>query len=95
MKNNTKVNVHQEDISKKNHLQDGKSSINRKCLISNNIVATKTCNDSQSVGKRKDNKQIFTVGDSIIEHLNGYAIGGKTGNCNVYVRPSHGAKVRS
>ena len=29
-----------------------------------------------------------------IKHLNGYVIGGKTGNCNVYVRPSHGAKVR-
>ena len=23
-----------------------------------------------------------------------YVIGGKAGNCNVYVRPSHGAKVR-
>ena len=23
----------------------------------------------------------------------GYVIGGKTGNCNVYVRPSHRAKI--
>ena len=48
----------------------------------------------QSVGKRKDNKRVFIVGDSIIKHLNGYVIGGKTGNCNVYVTPSHGAKVK-
>ena len=93
-KNNTKVNVQQEDISKKNHLQDGKSGINRKSLIFNDITAVKTCTDSQSVGKRKDNKRVFIVGDSINKHLNGYVIGGKTGNCNVYVRPSHGAKVR-
>ena len=93
-KNNEKVNIQQEDISKKNHLQDGKSGVNRKSLISNDITAANTCNDSQSVGKRKDNKRILIVGDSIIKHLNEYVIGGKTGNCNVYVRPSHGAKVR-
>ena len=93
-KNNTKVNVQQEDISKKNHLQDGKSGINRKSLISNDITTAKACNDSQSVGKRKYNKRIFIVGNSIVKHLNGYVIGGKTGNCNVYVKPSHGAKVR-
>ena len=93
-KNNAKVNVQQEDIYKKNHLQDGKSGINRKSLISSDITAAKTCNDSQSVGKRKDNKRVFIVGNSIIKHLNGYVIGGKTGHCNVYVRPSHGAKVR-
>ena len=92
-KNNAKVSVQQEDISKKNHLQDGKSGTNRKSLISNDITA-KTCNDSQSVGKRKDNKRVFIVGDSIIKHLNGYVIGSKTGKCNVYVRPSHGAKIR-
>ena len=63
-------------------------------MISNDITAAKTCNDSQSVGKRKDNKRVFIVDDSIIKHLNGYVIGGKTGNCNVYVRPSNGAKVR-
>ena len=94
MKNNTKVNVQQEDTSKKNHLQDGKSDINRESLIFNDITAAKTCNDSQSVGKRKDNKRVFIAGDSIIKHLNGYVIGCKTGNCNVCVRPSHGAKVR-
>ena len=93
-KNNTKANVQQQNISKNIHLQDGKSGINRKSLISNDITAVKTCNDSQSVGKRKDNKLVFIVGDSIIKPLNGYVIGGKTGNCNVYVRPSHGAKVR-
>ena len=49
-KNNTKANVQQEDISIKNHLQDGKSGISRKRLISNDITAAKTCNDSQSVG---------------------------------------------
>ena len=63
-------------------------------MISNDITAANTCNDSQSVGKRKDNKPVLIVGDSIIKHLNEYVIGGKTGNCNVYVRPSHGAKVR-
>ena len=63
-------------------------------MISNDITAAKTCNDSQSVGKRKDNKRVFIVGDSTIKHLNGYVISGKIGNCNVYVKPSHGAKVR-
>ena len=62
-------------------------------MSSNNITAAKTWNDGQSLGKRKD-KRVFTAGDSIIKHLNGYVIGGKAGNCNVYVRPSHGAKVR-
>ena len=71
-KNNTKVNIQQEDISQKNDLQDGKKGIKRKSLSSNNIIAAKTCNDSQSVGKRKDNKRVFIVGDSIIKHLNGY-----------------------
>ena len=93
-KNNKKVDIQQEDISKKNHLQDGKSDINRKRLISNDITAARTCNDSQSVGKRNDNKWVFVVGDSIIKRLNGYVIGGKTGNCNVYIRLSHSAKVR-
>ena len=93
-KNNTKVNIQQEDISKKNDPQDGKRGINWKSLSSNDIAAAKTCIDSQSVGKRKDNKRVFIVGDSIIKHLNRYVIGGKAGNCNVYVRPSHGAKVR-
>ena len=92
-KNNTNVNVQQEDISQKNHLQDGKRGINRKLPSSNNITAGKRCNDSQLVGKRKDNKQVFIVGDSIIKHLNRYVIGGKTGNCNVHVRPSHSGKV--
>ena len=93
-KNNTKVNIQQEDISQKNDLQDGKRGINRKRLSSYDITAATICNDNQSVGKRKDNKRVFIVGDSIIKHLNGYVIGGKAGNCNVYVRPSHGAKVR-
>ena len=93
-KNNTKVNIQQEHISQKNDLQDGKRVINRKSLSSNDITTAKTYNDSQLVGKKKDNKRVFIVGDSIIKHLNGYVIGGKTGNCNVYLRPSHGAKVR-
>ena len=92
-KNNTKVNIQQEDISQKNDLQDGKRGINRKSLPSNNTTAAKACNNSQSVRKRKDNKRVFIVGDSIIKHLSGYVIGGKARNCNVYVRPSHGAKV--
>ena len=37
-KNNTKANVQQQDISKKNHLQGGKSGINRKSLITNDIT---------------------------------------------------------
>ena len=93
-KNNTKVNIQQEHISQKNDLQDGKRVINRKSLSSNDITTAKTYNDSQLVGKKKDNKRVFIVGDSIIKHLNGYVIGGKTGSCNVYLRPSHGAKVR-
>ena len=63
-------------------------------MISNDITEAKICNDSQSVGKKKDNKRVFIVGDSITKHLNGYVIGGKTGNCNVYVRPSYGSTVR-
>ena len=47
MKNNTKVNIHQEDISQKNDLPKGKRGINRKSLSSNDIKAAKTCNDSQ------------------------------------------------
>ena len=82
-KNNAKANIQQEDISHKNHLQDGKRGINRKSLSFNDITAAETCNDSQSVGKRKDNKRLSIVGDSIIKHLNGYVIGSKTGNCNV------------
>ena len=78
----------------RSHLQDGKRGINRKNLSSNDITAAKAWNDSELVGKRKDNKRVFIVGDGIIKHLNGYVIGGKTGNCNVYVRPTHGAKVR-
>ena len=62
-------------------------------MISNDITVAKTCKDSRSVGKRKDKKGVFIVGDSIIKHLNGYLIGDKTGNCNVYIRPSHGAKL--
>ena len=82
-KNNTKVNIQQEHISQKNDLQDGKRVINRKSLSSNDITTAKTYNDSQLVGKKKDNKRVFIVGDSIIKHLNGYVIGGKAGNCNV------------
>ena len=93
-KNNKKDNIQQEDISKRNHLLEGKSGINNKSLISNNITAAKTGNDSKLVGRRKDSKRIFIVGDKIIKHLNRYVIYGKTGNCNVYVRPSHGAKVK-
>ena len=96
-KNNAKVNIQQEDISKKNDLQHGKRGIKKKSLSSKSlsfITAAKTCNDSQSVGKRKDNKWVFVVGDNIIKHLNGYVIGGKAENCNVSVRPSPGAKVR-
>ena len=93
-KNNAKVNIQQVDISQKNDLQDSKRGINRKSLSSNEIKAAKTCNDSQSVAKRKDNKRVFIVDDSIIKHLNGYVIGGKAENCNVFVRPSHSAKVR-
>ena len=81
------------ESSQKNDLQDGKRCINRKSLSSNDITAAKTRNDGQSVGKKKD-KRVFTVVDSIIKHLNGYVIRGKVGNCNFYVRPSHGAKVR-
>ena len=71
-KNNTKVNIQQEHISQKNDLQDGKRVINRKSLSSNDITTAKTYNDSQLVGKKKDNKRVFIVGDSIIKHLNGY-----------------------
>ena len=78
--NNKKVNIEQEDISKKNHLQDGKHGINSKSLTSNNTAVVKACNDSQSVGSKKDNKQVFITGDSIIKHLNGYVVLGKTEN---------------
>ena len=62
-------------------------------MIFSDITAAKTCNDSQLVEKRKVNKRVFIAGDIIINHLNVYEIGGKTGNCNVYVRPAHGAKI--
>ena len=44
--NNKKVNIQQEDTSKNNHLQDSKSGINRKSLISKDITAARKCNDS-------------------------------------------------
>ena len=88
------VNIQQEDIFKNNHLQDVKDGINTKSLISNDTMVGRTCNDSQSVEKKKYSKRVFIVGDSIIKQLNGYEIVGKTGDYNVYVRPSHGAKVR-
>ena len=80
---NKKARTQQEDTSKKNHLQDGKRGMNRKSLSSKDITAAKTSNDSQSVGKKKDNKRVFIVGNNIIKNLNGYVIAGKTGNCNV------------
>ena len=91
-KNIIKVKIQLEDISQKNHLQDGKKGMNRKSLSSSDITAAKKCNDSQSIGKPKDNIRVFIVGDSIVKHLNGYVISGK--NCSVYVRPSLDAKVR-
>ena len=81
------VNIQQKDISKKNHLQ-------MVIQIINDTAAARTCNGSQPVEKLKDDKRVFIVGDDIIKNLNGYIIGSKTGNCDVYVRPSHSAKVR-
>ena len=63
-------------------------------MISKNTTVAKTWKDSQSVGNKKDNERVFIVGDNIIKHLNGYVIGGKTGNCNVYVRSWHDVKVK-
>ena len=40
--------------------------------------------------ERKDSKRVFIVDDSIIKHV----IGGKTGNCNVYLNSFHSEKVR-
>ena len=64
-KNNTKVDIQQEDISQKND-----RDINKEKFVIQRYYSSKTCNDSQSVGKRKDNKRVFIVGDSIIKHLN-------------------------
>ena len=36
-----------------NHLHDGRRSIDRKSLSSNDITTAKTCSDSQSIGKGK------------------------------------------
>ena len=63
-------------------------------MISKNTTVVKTWKDSQSVGNKKDNERVFIVGDNIIKHLNGYVIGGKTGNCNVYVRSWHDVKIK-
>ena len=63
-------------------------------MISKNTTVAKTWKDSQLVANKKDNKRVFIVGDNIIKHLNGYVIGGKTGNCNVYVRSSHDVKIK-
>ena len=43
----------------------------------------------------KVNKRVFIAGNIIINRFNGYEIGGKTGNCYVYIRPAHGAKILS
>ena len=40
---NKKLNIQQENISKKNHSQDGKSGVNSKRLISNHNTSEKTC----------------------------------------------------
>ena len=66
-KNNTKVDIQQEDISQKND-----RGINKEKFVIQRYYSSKTCNDSQSVAKRKYNKQVFTVGDSVIKHLHEY-----------------------
>ena len=71
-------------MSQKIYLQDRKRGINRKRLSSKDITAGKTYSNSQLVGHRKDNKKVFILGNIIIKQLNGYAIGGKTGNVYVY-----------
>ena len=83
MRSNKKANIQQEDGSKKNHLRNSKNGTKMKSLTSN----------KQQEPNKKD-KRVFNVSDSITKHLNGYAIGGKIGNCNVHLRPSHGARVR-
>ena len=75
------ANIQQEDISKENHLQDGENGI---------FDIQRYCSSK----KMKDNKRVFIVVEGIIKRLNGYVIDGKTGNCDVYVRQSNGAKVR-
>ena len=37
---------------------------------------------------------MFVIDDNLIKHINRYVISSETGNCNVYVRPPHNAKVR-
>ena len=83
-RSNKKASIQQEDRSKKNHLQNSKNGTKSKRLTSN----------EQQEANKKDNKRVFNVSDSITKHLNGYASGGKIGNCNVHLRPSHGARVR-
>ena len=88
MKNNKRTNNEQKLDLKKNHLQGDRNCIKSISLKSNNTTAGKNCDVSQSV------KNKFNVAGNIIKHLNGYVIGGKTENCNVYQRPFHSAKVR-
>ena len=57
-------------------------------MKSKNTTAAKNCDVIQSVANK------FNVGGSFIKHVNGYVIGGKIRNCNVYLRPFHRAKVR-
>lgn len=83
-RSNKKTNIHQIDGSKKNRQQNSENGSKTKSLTSN----------EQQEANRKDNKRVFNVSDSVTKHLNGYAIGGKIGNCNAHPRPSHDARVR-
>ena len=75
--------------------------------LSKNKVAVKALTENKDINsveniinnERTDKapsgeKRVFIVGDSIINHINGYEISGKLQNCKVFVRPCHGATIR-
>ena len=73
-------------------------------LSKNNKDAVKNLILSKDVNSVKNNertekepsgqKRVFILGDSIINHLNGYEILGKLENCKVFVRLCHGATIK-
>ena len=76
-------------LSKNNKVTDKKLTENKDINSVENIINNERTDKAPSGEKR-----VFIVGDSIIKHINGYEISGKLENCEVFVRPCHGATIR-
>ena len=98
-------NVELEKSYQKKHKKvDNEVDSHKNGLSKNNKDAVKNLILNKDVNSVKNNertekapsgqKRVFILGDSIINHLNGYEISGKLENCKVFVRPCHGATIK-